>query len=374
MNVLLLLLFLFGGGWASASVHTVQSPFSAATHWVHSGAATVLRDRVRLTALNERSAAGQLAHTLRNAHTAWQATARVQVSGDASVGADGMALWFTTVLPAELAAAADEAQALLFGCPERFEGVGVVVDTYDNGRHGSFPVAMLVWNDGTQRITQAAAHHVDGERHAFELGACALDVRNSGAAQLRLTYRHDRTLLLEVRAGAEAAFRECAHARLELPPTAFFAFTAASGDLTDNHDVLSFEFVPLDDRAADADAQPPALADAVFDIVRQLSELRRVALHSAPPVVDLGAVERAVATLVDNVRADLRASEQRWHDLVRNSLQPPSPRVAEAAPPPPCEPSASWLQIGTFALALFLAGAQVVNWIRESEQRKAKMF
>jgi hypothetical protein len=112
----------------------------------------------------------------------------------------------------------------------------------------------------------------------------------------------------------------------------------------------------------------------VFDIVRQLSELRRVALHSAPPVVDLGAVERAVATLVDNVRADLRASEQRWQDLVRNSLQPPSPRVADALPPPPCEPSASWLQIGTFALALFLAGAQVVNWIRESEQRKAKMF
>lgn len=346
--------------------HELVPPFGPGRHWAVGGNATVLRDRVRLTSYGTASSVGWASAAFGCQHAAWEAEARVDISGDEGVGADGIAMWYT-VEPLELAGAGGP----LFGMAERFEGVGVVIDTYDNEGTGAFPFAMLVFNDGSRDISLARAHHVAGERHAFELGGCTISARNTGPSHLKLVYGSDRSLALLVRGGTDAHFRECARARLDLPRGGFFGFTAATGGLSDNHDLLGFELGSLDDVVRTNDNE--TLADAIFDLARHVAELRRGAARDAPRSVDVGAnVERIVAALVESVRADLRAQDAKLLDLLRN-LQPP----ATPPPPPPAAPEApphTWLEVGTFVLLVLLLTIKIYEIYAENEKRKAKMF
>ena len=52
----------------------------------------------------------------------------------------------------------------LFGNTDRFEGIGVLIDTYDNDGTGLHPYAMLVFNDGTREFTHDHAQHAEEEQ------------------------------------------------------------------------------------------------------------------------------------------------------------------------------------------------------------------
>ena len=113
---------------------------------------------------------------------------------------------------------------------ERFVGIGVLIDTYDNDGSGLHPYAMLVFNDGSGSFSHyhqksKESHRDDVSVDAFvrnvaltteftqephdhsqavnplEIGGCSIAVRNSGVATVRLVYTVNKQLSLFITVG-----------------------------------------------------------------------------------------------------------------------------------------------------------------------------
>jgi mannose-binding lectin 1 len=362
--------------------HQLSSPYGPA-YWTLFGNASVHDDRVRLTQ-HRASQSGRLYNVFPNSYVAWEAEATLEITGDADVGADGVALWYTT--------RRDEG-GLLYGNAEKFVGIGAIVDTYDNDGTGVHPYVMLVFNDGTKQFTAAAAHHIDGQRNPLELGGCPLAVRNTGVARLRLRYNADQTLVLSVRAGGDAHERECARAKLDVPVGGYFGFSAATGGLSDNHDVLGFSLrnlAPDDSDLDHADLPSELVADAMFETARQITDIhRRIGncfggsaaqsqqLHQQP-LLDLTAIERSVGSMSESVRSDIRLLQVHIGQMQQQlqTLQ----QLQQAAPPqqqhqqPAAAADNTWLQIATFYGVVALLLLKVYDMVNDAQRRRQKMF
>lgn len=350
--------------------HRLSSPFGPA-YWMLSGHASVHDDRVRLTQHRE-SQSGRLFNVFQNSYYAWEAVASIEITGDHSVGADGIALWYTTTR-------GDAGP--LYGSAEKFVGIGAIVDTYDNDGTGVHPYVMLVFNDGTKQFTAAASHHVAGQRNPLELGGCSLAVRNTGPAQLRLVYGTDQTLVLFVRAGNDSQERECARTKLDVPTGGYFGFSAATGGLSDNHDVLAFtlrNLSPDDSDIEHVDLPDEFIADAIFETARQLNDLQLRLGGGAPPVaaaanaVDLTGIERTVSTMSDTLRSDIRLLQVHLGQLQQQFQQLQQPPAQAPAQPPAADNT--WLQIATFYGVVALLVLKAYDMINDAQRRRQKMF
>jgi hypothetical protein len=365
---------------AAFEPHLLSSPFGPA-YWSLFGNATVHDDRVRLTQ-HKASQSGRLYNVFPNSYVAWEAEATIEITGNADVGADGVALWYTT--------RRDEG-GLLYGNAEKFVGIGAIVDTYDNDGTGVHPYVMLVFNDGTKQFTAAAAHHIDGQRNPLELGGCPLAVRNTGVARLRLRYSADQSLVLSVRAGNDANERECARAKLDVPAGGYFGFSAATGGLSDNHDVLGFtlrNLAPDDSDLDHTDLPPELVADAMYETARQISDIHRrigdcfggnsgnAASQAAPPLIDVTAVERSVASMSESVRSDIRLLQVHVGQMEQRLQQMQQQQQASVPAPqaPPAAPENTWLQIATFYGVVALILLKVYDIINDAQRRRQKMF
>lgn len=181
----------------------------------------------------------------------------------------------------------------MFGNTQRFYGMGVLIDTFDNdGRCVCFPFPVLVRSgahhdfsliDCTRaavcirtlcsRLTTAkrtsiiitvkdprvrllvdfvcarrrrrcephSSRRLAGTRNALELGGCSATLRNVGESTMRVVYDLDFTVRVFIRPYEAAEEKLCMEATdLEIPTGYHFGFTAATGDLADYHDVTSF--------------------------------------------------------------------------------------------------------------------------------------
>lgn len=72
---------------------------------------------------------------------------RLRITGRMKTGADGMAFWFTE----EKASGGST-----FGGPERWRGLGLFLDSFDNDGQQDNPQIQVVMNDGTTSYN----HHV----------------------------------------------------------------------------------------------------------------------------------------------------------------------------------------------------------------------
>ena len=151
-----------------------------------------------------------------------------KISGEGTLYGDGMAM-FITKQRAQ--------QGTVFGFIDYFEGLGIFIDTYKNNRPGThFPYVMAMLGDGSQ--TYDKAH--DGK--ANDLGGCsARGIRNAQVpTKLRLTYFQDKELRLELQYKAVDQWEECfTLPSIKIPALAYLGFTAETGELSDNHDVIS---------------------------------------------------------------------------------------------------------------------------------------
>jgi mannose-binding lectin 2 len=152
-----------------------------------------------------------------------------KISGKNQLYGDGFAMWVTKqrgqVGP-------------VFGQADQFEGLGLFVDTYKNNRPGVvFPYVMAMMGDGQTRYEK----NTDGKDQ--ELAGCsARGIRHSSVpTKLRLTYFQDKQLKLELQYKKEGEYQLCFD--VENPPAipnvAYLGFSAETGELSDNHDIIS---------------------------------------------------------------------------------------------------------------------------------------
>lgn len=161
--------------------------------------------------------------------TNWQVEVEFKISGKNQLYGDGFAMWITRQRAQ---------QGAVFGGPDNFEGLGIFIDTYKNNRPGVvFPYVMAMYGDGKTSYDKSN----DG-KHTELAGCSARGIRHSSVpTKMRLTYFQDKQLKLELQYKVEDEWQTCFD--LEEPPAvpniAYVGFTAETGELSDNHDIIS---------------------------------------------------------------------------------------------------------------------------------------
>ncbi|KAF4313724.1 Legume-like lectin [Botryosphaeria dothidea] len=231
--------------------HSLQPPYldsDMQSRWFDFGGDTVVRtDKyIRLSA-DKGSRAGWLFSRVPLTATNWEIEFEFKIHGQGNLYGDGMALWLTKQRAQ---------QGPVFGSVDSFEGLGIFFDTYKNNRPGVvFPYVMAMLGDGQTSYDK----NTDGK--AQELAGCsARGIRNAAIpTKARLTYFAEKSLKLELQYKSEDTWTECFTVTdVKIPPVAYLGFSAETGELADNHDIISLSTKNLyQPSAAGVDGQPP---------------------------------------------------------------------------------------------------------------------
>lgn len=242
--------------------HSLVKPYThgggAMPFFESTGDTMVTNQFIRLTA-DEKSRRGGLWNKVPVYSRAWEAVITFKVHGSSrSLAADGFAFWYVNQKKQE---------GGTFGGPDQFKGLGIMLDTYKNGAStGAFPRVSGFINDGTWNFDHAS----DGDKQSF--GHCYAMGRNRDHdTDIKIRYKEKR-LSVHVDVDGSGQWRLCfERLNVILPTGYFFGFTAATGDLTDNHDIIALRTYQIQttDKPADLEwAQETPRIDEV-DPVRQ---------------------------------------------------------------------------------------------------------
>ncbi|UOH83656.1 hypothetical protein LQV05_006390 [Cryptococcus neoformans] len=158
----------------------------------------------------------------------WQIDVEFKVDGKAhNIFGDGWAFWVTS----------DRAkQGPVFGSVDWFKGIGVFFDTYANSKHAyTFPRVSAMLGDGK------TSYDHDRDNEGNEIGGCSENFRRRGdvPTKARLTYVKGRALQLKLQTKKSDEWKICFETNVDLPESPYIGFSAATGDVSDNHDIVS---------------------------------------------------------------------------------------------------------------------------------------
>ncbi|CAB1352031.1 unnamed protein product, partial [Coregonus sp. 'balchen'] len=153
--------------------------------WVHSGNAIPSADQVRITP-SLRSQKGSVWTKTTVNFDNWEAEVTFRVSGRGRMGADGLAIWFTT---------AQGLDGPVYGAADNWNGLGIFFDSFDNDGKKNNPAVLVVGNNGGLVYD----HPNDGTTQA--LGTCLRDFRNKPyPVRAKITY-YKKTLTVLINNG-----------------------------------------------------------------------------------------------------------------------------------------------------------------------------
>ena len=75
----------------------------------------------------------------------WEVEVHIRISGRGKIGADGMAIWYTVD-----GAPAENGDKRIYGSRDRWQGLGILLDSFDNNNQQDNPYIMAFFNDGTK--------------------------------------------------------------------------------------------------------------------------------------------------------------------------------------------------------------------------------
>ena len=203
--------------------------------WTHHGHAIASEDQIRITP-SLRSRSGTVWNKNPINFNSWEIELWLRISGKSRVGADGMAIWYTEQ---------PGTSGRVFGASDGWNGLMIVLDSFDNNSKNDNPMIAVIKNDGTQ----AYDHQNDGMHQI--LGSCRRDYRNKVyPIKIKIIYRNNNLLVLYDNGLTDFADYEiCAKiSDIDLPTNGYFGVSAATGGLADDHDVLKFLTYSLSDK------------------------------------------------------------------------------------------------------------------------------
>ncbi|XP_076439402.1 VIP36-like protein [Babylonia areolata] len=147
---------------------------------------------------------------------------------------DGMAFWYTQERMET---------GPVFGNQDYFTGLGVFLDTYvnhDEPHNHQHPYISAMVNNGTQSYD----HDKDGTHN--QIAGCEAQFRNKNYDTYMAVRYEGNTLTVLLDITNKKEWQECFSVEgVKLPAGYFFGLSAATGDVTDQHDVLFFKFYEL---------------------------------------------------------------------------------------------------------------------------------
>jgi len=207
--------------------HLVQQDGSI-PFWEHTGHAIASDESIRITP-SLRSKKGQVWSKTKSTSENFELEVTFRVSGRGRIGADGLAIWYTKERGSE---------GPVFGSSDKWDGLALIFDSFDNDNQHNNPYILAMVNDGTKQYD----HNTDGSMQ--QIGGCLRDFRNKPfPVRAKIEY-YKKALTVSINNGMsnnKDDYELCLRAgNIELPADGYFGITAATGGLADDHDVHSF--------------------------------------------------------------------------------------------------------------------------------------
>lgn len=217
--------------------------------WEHGGHAIASDESIRITP-SLRSKKGHVWSKVKSSLKHWEIEVSFRVSGRGRIGADGLAIWYT---------AEKGTDGPVFGSSDKWNGLGVIFDSFDNDGQHNNPYVMAMVNDGTQQYD----HNSDGSSQ--QLGGCLRDFRNKPfPVRARIEY-YQNALTVFIHNGMTNNIDDyelCLRAEnVYLPAEGYFGVSAATGGLADDHDVTSFLTHSLTPPVDDSSKRGPEVSE-----------------------------------------------------------------------------------------------------------------
>ncbi|XP_067106360.1 protein ERGIC-53 [Osmerus mordax] len=206
----------------------LSQPDGSIPFWVHTGNAIPSADQIRITpSLRSQKGSVWTKNTVNFEN--WEAQVTFRVSGRGRMGADGLAVWFTSQQGLD---------GPVYGAADAWNGIGIFFDSFDNDGKKNNPAIVVVGNNGKLVYD----HQNDGTTQA--LGTCLRDFRNKPyPVRAKIVY-YKRTLTVFINNGFtpdKDDYEFCTKVEnMVIPKEGYFGISAATGGLADDHDVLSF--------------------------------------------------------------------------------------------------------------------------------------
>ncbi|KUJ07099.1 lectin family integral membrane protein-like protein [Mollisia scopiformis] len=213
--------------------HSLHQPYldsDMQSRWFDFGGNTIVRadQYIRLTS-DRPSQEGWIFSRVPLTATNWEIQVEFKIQGNGNLHGDGFAMWLTKQRATP---------GPVFGSTDRFEGLGIFFDTYKNNRPGTvFPYVMAMVGDGTKTYDKSN----DGKDNEF-MGCSARGIRGASIpTKAKLTYFQDKSLKLELQYKVEDQWELCFETNEPptIPSVAYLGFSAETGELSDNHDIIS---------------------------------------------------------------------------------------------------------------------------------------
>jgi len=298
------------------------NPFTGArqiANWDLGGTAVAHRSFVRLTA-EAQGSKGWLTSQQPFTMTEWSAMLELRASGQSPhLYGDGLAIW--------LVKASDHIEGPVFGREDKWNGIGIFFDTFqnvDHSHHHKHPYIYVMQNDGQKSYIPDAettgdsskqvlpgAHENSGCSYEFRYAENREDVTVMNHTRVHMTYRNKmlKLRLQQTSSGVAKEWFQCIDMKdVEVPSPAFWGISAATGDLVDNHDIIQFITRPLtgvEDPDADYDAWANAEAAAIKHKMEEFDLRPPEALQR-----DYQRVLRAQSEAIKTLNADVEALKQ----------------------------------------------------------------
>ncbi|CAM4542992.1 hypothetical protein PO909_026150 [Leuciscus waleckii] len=208
---------------------------SSSSHWEFMGNTMIMPEHIRLTPdLQSRQGAvwSRIPCYLRD----WELRVQFKIHGEGkkNLNGDGLAIWLTK----------ERMQiGQVFGNANLFTGLGVFIDTYPNDVkqiERTFPFISAMVGNGSVEYE----HDRDGR--STDLGGCTAHVRNvEYDTFLLIRYMKNRLTVMTDTDGKQE-WKDCLDMPgVRLPQGYHFGVSSATGDLSDNHDLISLKLYEL---------------------------------------------------------------------------------------------------------------------------------
>ncbi|CAE1244903.1 LMAN2 [Acanthosepion pharaonis] len=242
----LLLIFVFStvlGEWNTKDYlkreHSLVKPYQSSgmniPMWDIIGSTMVTNNYIRLTS-DHQSKSGGIWNSQPVLVKNWELHVQFRVHGTGrTLYGDGFCIWYVK----------DRMQlGKVFGSRDLFSGLAIFLDTYSNhnGPHNHVhPYISAMVNNGSLSYD----HDADGTH--TELSGCEAQFRNKDYDTFISIRYHENTLKVFTDIDNKNNWKECFSVTgVHLPTGYYIGASAATGELADNHDVISIKLYELD--------------------------------------------------------------------------------------------------------------------------------
>ncbi|XP_051529646.1 lectin, mannose-binding 2-like b [Myxocyprinus asiaticus] len=208
---------------------------ASSSHWELMGNTMIMPEHIRLTPdLQSRQGAvwSRIPCYIRD----WELRVQFKVHGEGkkNLNGDGLAIWLTK-----------ERMQIgpVFGNINFFTGLSVFVDTYPNDdkqHERTFPFISAMVGNGS------VAYDHDRDGRTTDLGGCSAHVRNVEQDTFILIRYVKNRLIVMTDVEGKQEWKDCLDIPgVRIPQGYYFGVSSATGDLSDNHDLISLKLYEL---------------------------------------------------------------------------------------------------------------------------------